>query len=206
MNRLWKVILGVVLAIFLAQNAWCEEPVFEGSTYDMGQLKPFDSELKVKSGQEAPDFTLPSVSGEKVSLSQFRGKKVVLTFVPAAWTQICSQQWPGYKLVKEDFEKQNAVLIGITVDNIPTLNAWTKQMGQVWFNVLSDFWPHGAVAEKYGVLRSDGMTERALFFIDEEGIVRGTVVFDINEKPNLKTCTSGLAQMTDTDQKETGKK
>jgi peroxiredoxin len=202
MNMLSKVGFLIVLAVFFTESGWSEEPGIKGLTFDMGMLKPFDSELKVKSGQEAPDFTLPSVSGKKVSLSRYRGKNVVLSFVPAAWTQICSEQWPGYNLVKNSFEKHNAVLIGITVDNIPTLHAWTKLMGQMWFDVLSDFWPHGAVAEKYGVLRSDGITERALFFIDKNGIIRGTVVFDINKKPNLKSCTSRLVEMTDADQSE----
>jgi peroxiredoxin len=202
MNKIWKVIVFIVLAVFFANSGWSEEPALKGLTFDMGKLKPFDSELKVKSGQVAPDFTLPSVSGKMVSLSQFRGKFVALSFVPAAWTQVCSQQWPGYIMIKDDFEKNDAVLIGITVDNIPTLNAWTKLMGPLWFDVLSDFWPHGSVAEKYGVLRSDGMTERALFFIDQEGIIRGTVVFDINKKPDLKSCTAGLAEMTDPDQEK----
>jgi peroxiredoxin len=202
MNKIWKVIVFIVLAVFFTNSGWSEEPEFMAFVYDMGNLKPFDSELKVKSGQVAPDFTLPSVSGKMVSLSQFRGKFVALSFVPAAWTQVCSQQWPGYNMIKDDFEKNDAVLIGITVDNLPTLNAWTKQTGPLWFDVLSDFWPHGSVAEKYGVLRSDGMTERALFFIDQEGIIRGTVVFDINKTPDLKACTSGLVQMTDPNQKK----
>jgi peroxiredoxin len=201
------LIIGAVIfifSIFLTERGWSEGPAFKGPTYDMGKLKPIDSELKVKSGHEAPDFTLPSVSGKKVRLSQFRGKNVVLSFVPAAWTQICSEQWPGYNLVKDSFEKRDAVLLGITVDNVPTLYAWTKQMGQVWFDVLSDFWPHGATAANYGVLRSDGMTERALFFIDKSGIIRSIVVFDINKKPNLENCTSGLDQMSDTEQKKKG--
>jgi peroxiredoxin len=201
MNNRWKVGILIAGAIFFSNTGWSEESVFKGPTYDMGKLKPIDSELKVHSGQEAPDFELRSVSGNKVRLSQFRGKNVVLSFVPAAWTIVCSEQWPGYNLVKDAFEKHEAVLLGITVDNVPTLFAWTKQMGQMWFEVLSDFWPHGAVAENYGVLRSDGMTERALFFIGKDGIIRGIAVFDINKKPNLKECTSGLDQLTNSNKK-----
>jgi peroxiredoxin len=202
MKNLWKVVLLVVLSTLFTGRSWGEESAFKGATYNMGKLKPIDSELKVRSGQEAPDFTLPSVSGKEVRLSHFRGKNVVLSFVPAAWTPVCSEQWPGYNLVKDIFEERDAVLLGITVDNIPTLYAWTKQMGQVWFDILSDFWPHGVVAANYGVLRSDGMTERALFFIDKNGIIRSIVVFDINKKPNLKTCTSGLVLMTDSELKK----
>ena len=177
-------------------------PVFGGSTaykeniYNPGQLKPIDSQLKVKVGEPAPDFTLPSVGGDKISLSQFRGEKnVVISFVPAAWTPVCSDQWPGYNIVKDMFDQNNAVLLGITVDNIPTLFAWTKQMGKLWFPVLSDFWPHGAVANQYGVLRSDGVSERALIFIDKKGIIRDIQVNDINQRPDLESCAINLEKM-----------
>ena len=88
MNNLWKVGLLVVLATLFTGRSWGEESAFKGAKYNMGKLKPFDSELKVKSGQVAPDFALPSLSGKKVRLSQFHGKNVVLSFVPAAWTHM----------------------------------------------------------------------------------------------------------------------
>jgi peroxiredoxin (alkyl hydroperoxide reductase subunit C) len=97
--------------------------------------------------------------------------------------------------VKDAFDEGDAILLGITVDNIPTLHAWTRQMGGVWFEVLSDFWPHGAVAEKYGVLRSDGLTERALFFIDKEGILRAILEMDINQEPNFAACAAELEKL-----------
>jgi len=168
----------------------------QASLYDPGPLKPMDSELKVKAGDLAPDFTLPALSGRKISLEQYRGKKnVVLSFVPAAWTPHCSRQWPGYAIVRDAFDEGDAVLLGITVDNLPTLHAWTRQMGGLWFEVLSDFWPHGAVAETYGVLRGDGMTERALFFIDKEGIIRGILVMDINQTPDFEACALELKKL-----------
>ena len=109
-----------------------------------GELKPVDSVLKVKVGDRAPDFTLPSIAGQMVALGHYRGKKnVVLSFVPAAWTPVCSDQWPGYNIVKDLFDASDAILLGITIDNIPTLYAWTNQMGHLWFPVLSDFYPHG---------------------------------------------------------------
>jgi len=72
------------------------------------------------------------------------------------------------------------------VDNIPTLFAWTNQMGQLWFPVLSDFWPHGGAAKRYGQLRSDGVSERALLVIDKKGIIRYIDVHDINKRPPLE--------------------
>lgn len=161
-----------------------------------GNIKPIDSELKIQIGEMAPDFTLPSIQGEQVRLSQFKGKKnVVLSFVPAAWTPVCSDQWPGYVFARQVFEELDAIILGITVDNIPTLYAWTRQMGEVWFPVLSDFWPHGVVADRYGVLRSDGTTERALVIIDKEGIVRNIKVEDINVRPPLDFIVTSLTQL-----------
>jgi peroxiredoxin (alkyl hydroperoxide reductase subunit C) len=152
--------------------------------------------LKVKVGDKAPDFTLPAVSGKKVSLHQFFGKKnVVISFVPAAWTPVCSDQWPGYNIIKDIFDRHSALLLGITVDNIPSLYAWTKQMGKLWFPVLSDFWPHGQVADRFGVLRSDGTTERALFIIDKKGIIRYIDVHDINKRPRLEILVKELGKL-----------
>lgn len=185
-----------LILFLLVPAAFGASAAFKDNIYNPGELKPIDSELAVKIGDPAPDFTLPSVSGEKVALSQYRGQKnVVLSFVPAAWTPVCSDQWPGYNIVKEMFDMNDAVMLGITVDNIPTLYAWTKQMGKLWFPVLSDFWPHGEVAARYGVLRSDGVSERALFFIDKKGIIRDIQVSDINKRPDLEYCATVLEKM-----------
>lgn len=186
-----------VIILMLVPSAFGASAAFKDNIFNPGELKPIDSELKVKVGDPAPDFTLPSVSGEKVALSQYRGKKnVVLSWVPAAWTPVCSDQWPGYNIVREMFDMNDAVLLGITVDNIPTLYAWTKQMGKLWFPVLSDFWPHGEVAARYGVLRSDGVSERALFFIDKKGTIRDIQVSDINKRPDLEYCATVLEKMS----------
>jgi peroxiredoxin (alkyl hydroperoxide reductase subunit C) len=187
------LIAGLVL---LAGQAFCTSDEFKDNIFNPGTLKPIDSRLKVKIGDPAPDFTLPAVSGGKITLSQFRRQKnVVISFVPAAWTPVCSDQWPGYNIVKQLFDENDAVLLGITVDNIPTLYAWTKQMGKLWFPVLSDFWPHGAVARKYGVLRSDGVSERALFVINKKGIIQAIHVSDINIRPDLEWCAIELEKL-----------
>jgi peroxiredoxin len=185
-----------VLILFWAGNALALSEAYKNNIYNPGLLKPIDSVLKVKVGNRAPDFTLPSTSGEKVALSQYRGKKnVVLSFVPAAWTPVCSDQWPGYNIIKDLFDERDAILLGITVDNIPTLYSWTNQMGQLWFPVLSDFWPHGKVAKTYGVLRSDGVTERALFVIDKQGVIRYIDVHNINQRPSLEVLVEELDKL-----------
>jgi peroxiredoxin (alkyl hydroperoxide reductase subunit C) len=158
---------------------------------------------KLKVGDEAPDFTLTAaVTKEEISLNQFRGKKnVVLSFVPRAWDPVCSLQWPGYNAAKETFEKHNAVLLGITVDNVETLLGWIRHMcpgdTRLWFPILSDFWPHGGVAEKYGVLRSDGYSERATFLIDMRGIVRHINVHDVNKIPPFDDLVKALEKLNE---------
>ena len=92
-------------------------------------------------------------------------------------------------------EEHDATLLGISVDNIPTLHSWTKQMGNLWFDVLSDFWPHGVVASQYGILRSDGTAERAIIIIDKKGIIRYIDVHDINERPPLESIIRQLEKM-----------
>ena len=182
---------------FMGGTVLAESEELKNNIYNPGNLKPRDSILKVKAGQPAPDFTLPAVSGKKITLSDYRGQKnVVISFVPAAFTPVCSDQWPGYNIVKDMFDETDAVLLGVTVDNIPTLYAWTRQMGKVWFEVLSDFWPHGSVAEEYGVLRSDGLSERALFFIDKQGVISAILVMDINRKPDIEACATELKKLS----------
>ena len=193
-----KIIPATVLTaiLFLVSAVYGASEMFKDYIYQPGTLKPIDSKPKLKVGDKAPDFTLPSISGEKISLNQYFGKKnVVISFVPAAWTPVCSDQWPGYNLVKDIFDQYDATLLGITVDNVPTLYAWTRPMGDIWFPVLSDFWPHGKVAKKYGVLRSNGVSERALFVIDKKGIIRYIEVHDINKRPLLENLVKELEKL-----------
>ena len=197
-KRLGNLILvsGILVVFIFVPSAYAISEAYKENIYQLGTLKPVDSALKVKVGDQSPNFALASISGENVSLSQYRGKKnVVLSFVPAAWTPVCSDQWPGYNIAKGIFDQHDAVLLGITVDNIPTLFAWTNQMGKLWFSVLSDFWPHGAVAKKYGVLRSNGVSERALFVIDKKGMIRYIDVHDINKRPPLEDLAVALEKL-----------
>ncbi len=192
----FHLVIGLLQILICVSTAHSfSEPCDDSSPLE--KLKPTDSVRRLQVGDKAPFFTLPAVSGEKISLSRYLGKRnVVLSFEPAAWTPLCSDQWPGYNIIKNTFERYDSVLIGITVDNLPTLRAWTNQMGKLWFSVLSDFWPHGAVAEKYGVLRSDGVSERALFVIDKNGIIRYIDVHDINKRPPLENLVNELEKLS----------
>jgi peroxiredoxin (alkyl hydroperoxide reductase subunit C) len=188
-----SICVAMLWAVLFPTRCLADETTTNAMIYDPGPLKPVDSVLAVKIGDTAPSFSLPSLTSGTVSLAQYRGtRNVVISFVPAAWTPVCSDQWPGYNIVQDIFARYDATLLGITVDNLPTLFAWTRQMGDLWFPVLSDFWPHGEVASRFGVLRSDGTAERAVFIIDKAGIIRYISVSDINQRPNLKDIVEAL--------------
>ena len=195
-RTIWALSICFMCILPAGQSASAVSETLRQAIYDVGTLKPIDSVLNVKVGEKAPDFTLKSLSGGVVSLGDYRGKQtVVISFVPAAWTPVCSDQWPGYNIAQDLFNRNNAVLLGISVDNIPTLHAWTQQMGTLWFPILSDFWPHGATAKKFGVLRSNGTSERAIFIIDKKGIIRYIDVHNINERPPLEEIVKELEKI-----------
>lgn len=171
-------------------------PGLAANIFEVPHLPPTDSNLAVAVGSPMPDFDLPTVTGGRIKLSDYLGKKnLVISFVPAAWTPVCSGQWPGYNIAQDIFEENDAALVGITVDNIPTLYAWTRQMGDLWFPVASDFWPHGSLAQKLGILRSDGVSERALFLVDKKGVIRFIDVHDINARPDLGPLLEAMAKV-----------
>lgn len=192
----------LLLAACVLSGGGARAEVDQADLFDTGPKKAVDSQTHLKPGDPAPDFTLRAIVEGKpgsVTLSDYEGNtNVVLSFVPAAWTPVCSDQWPGYNIVRELFEDRNATLIGITVDNLPTLHAWTRRMDAdhtLWFPVASDFYPHGEVAQSYGVLRSSGVTERAIFVIDTKGIIRYIDVHDINERPKLESIIRALDEI-----------
>lgn len=197
-----RLLFGLIvssLILLLSSEVFAASEAFKGRIYPVEKLSPIDSRPVLKLGDPAPDFQLPSVAGGKIRLAEYRGKKnVVLSFIPAAWTPVCSEQWPGYNIAQDIFEAYDAILLGISVDNIPTLYAWTAQMGGLWFPVLSDFWPHGEVAHKYGILRTNGTTERAIFVIDKEGIIRFIDIHDINTRPSLEDIVKALENLKGT--------
>jgi len=187
-----KILTSLVIVGLLTTVLFAHERII----YDPGQLKPTDSQLKVEVGDVAPDFELPSITRTTVRLSDYRGKKnVIISFVPAAWTPVCSDQWPGYNIARDMAAEYDSIFMGVTVDNVPTLWTWSEAMNTIQFPILSDFWPHGAVADSYGVLRSDGMAERAVFIVDKKGLIRFIYVNDINARPPLEKIMEALKKL-----------
>ena len=126
--------------------------------------------MSVEIGQEAPDFTLKSHTGEEVTLSQFRGKKnVVLVFIPFAFTGVCQGELCAIRDDFTPFESAGAQVLAISTDTAPTLSMWSDQQGWT-FPTLSDFWPHGEVAKAYGAFNEQvGCANRVTVVIDMDG-------------------------------------
>ena len=134
-------------------------------------------------GTVAPDFELPSTPDQKVMLSEFRGQPVILAFYPEDWSPVCSDQLGLYQAVLPEFQKFGAELIGISVDSVWSHLAFAKDRN-LHFPLLSDFEPKGEVARTYQVYRAkEGTTERALFVIDADGIIRWSYVSPVGVNP-----------------------
>jgi peroxiredoxin len=134
-------------------------------------------------GTRAPDFALSSAPGRIVSLADFRGRPVILAFYPADWSPVCGDQMALYNEVLPEFERYNAQLLGISVDGAWCHTAFARDR-RLHFPLLADFEPKGAVARRYGVYReADGFSERALFVVDGDGIVRWSYVSPVDVNP-----------------------
>jgi peroxiredoxin len=134
-------------------------------------------------GGEAPDFTLHSTPDQSVSLSEFRGRPVILAFYPADWSPVCGDQMALYNEILDEFRRFDAELIGISVDGIWCHLAFAQDR-HLHFPLLADFEPKGHVAKLYDVYRDhDGTSERALFVLDERGIVRWSHISPVGINP-----------------------
>ncbi|MEW5795359.1 MAG: redoxin domain-containing protein [Candidatus Zixiibacteriota bacterium] len=124
-------------------------------------------------GDPAPDFTLRTHNEGDLNLAWYQGRKnVILAFYPGDWTSVCSTQIPGFRPLMDFLEDHECQLLGISVDSIASHLAWARSLGGLPFPLMSDYYPHGAVAQKYGVLAEKGYAERAVFLIDKQGIIR----------------------------------
>ncbi len=123
-------------------------------------------------GEHAPDFELPDANGRTVRLSDYKGRRLVLAFYPLDWSPGCSRQLDLYQQELEEFGRRGADVVGISVDSLYSHGAWAAVRG-LTFPLLADFNPKGEVARRYKVWReTDGFSERALYVIDENGVIR----------------------------------
>lgn len=134
-------------------------------------------------GTPAPDFSLPSGPGTKLSLGELRGKPVILAFYPADWSPVCGDELGLFNEVLGEFKEFGAQLVGISVDGIWCHQAFAEAR-KLQFPLLADFEPKGAVSHSYGAYRqADGFSERALFVIDGKGVIRWSYLSPVGVNP-----------------------
>lgn len=147
-------------------------------------------------GKISPDFSLKDQDRNDFKLSSWRGKRVLLSFHPLAWTPICSKQMESLEKNYDRFESLNTIPVGLSVDPIPSKKAWAESLGLTKLRILSDFWPHGEVAKMFNVFREgEGFSERANIIIDEEGRIAFCKVYPIKELPDIEELIDFLKKL-----------
>jgi peroxiredoxin len=147
------------------------------------QTRSQDAETVLPAGTQAPSFTLRSIPGKSYSLSDFKGKPVVLAFYPADWSPVCGDQIALYNEMREEFATYGAQLFGISVDGEWCHQAFAENR-RINFPLLSDFEPKGEISRRYGAYdRQNGISQRALFVIDGSGVVRWSYLSPIDVNP-----------------------
>ncbi len=143
-------------------------------------------------GTRAPEFSLKSAPDKTFSLSELAGRPVILAFYPADWSPVCGDQMTLYNEVLPEFTRHGAELLGISVDGAWCHAAFARDRN-LHFRLLADFEPKGAVARAYGAYReSDGFSERALFVIDPDGMIRWSHVSPVGVNPGADGILAAL--------------
>jgi len=169
----------------------------ENGTYSHGTARNRSQALAP--GTQGPDFTLYSTPDQTLSLSDFLGQPVILAFYPADWSPVCGDQVSLYNEVLPEFRSYNAQLLGLSVDGKWCHNAF-REARHLGFPLLADFEPKGKVAQDYGVYRwQEGVSERALFVLDADGVIRWSYVSPIGVNPGVDGILRALNQLTATE-------
>jgi len=147
-----------------------------------------------KAGDKAPDFILMDHKEQEFRLSDFKGKRVLLSFHPLAWTTVCAKQMQSLERHQNDFKELKTVAVGLSIDTVPSKKAWADLLGIKQTILLSDFWPHGDIAKMYGIFREeDGISERANIIINENQEIEFVRIYELSELPDIKEILTFLA-------------
>jgi len=149
----------------------------------------------VRIGDKAPDLLLKDHNKNDVKISDLAGTRILLSFHPLAWTKVCAEQMKALESNVGRFAELNTIALGMSIDTVPSKHAWAKELGIEKTRLLSDFWPHGAVAKSYGIFREkEGFSERANILIDEHQKVVFVKVYDISQLPDIEEIMDFLKQ------------
>ena len=150
--------------------------------------------LNIAVGDRAPEFSLPDQDGKEISLKSLKGRKVLLSFHPLAWTGVCEIQMRTLEVKKKTLENLNTVALGVSVDSSDSKKAWALSMGMEDTRLIADFWPHGEVAKKYGLfLEKSGISGRANILIDEDRSIAFIKIYELGEVPDIEEIIRFLA-------------
>jgi peroxiredoxin len=152
-------------------------------------------EKRPKIGDRAKNFGLEDQNEQEFTLYDYKGKKVLLSFHPLAWTSVCSQQMQSLENNKKSFDSLNTIAVGVSIDTVPSKKAWAKSLGIKNTRLLADFWPHGKVADSYGIFREkNGFSERANIIIDENQKIIFFKIYKLGELPDIQEIIDFLKQ------------
>lgn len=152
----------------------------------------------IQAGEKAPDFSLSDHNEKEFRLSNFKGKRVLLSFHPLAWTGVCAKQMKSLEKHWKDFEKLNVVAVGVNVDSVPSKKAWADSLDIKHVRFLSDFWPHGNVAKQYGIFREkEGFSERANIIVGEDQTIEYVQLYDLPQLPDIQEIIDVITTMSD---------
>jgi len=138
-------------------------------------------------GEQFEDFVLTDQDGNSIDTAQFKGKKILLSFHPLAWTSVCRDQMKALDELYDEFESFNIVPLGISIDSSQSKKAWADNMGLKKLKLLADFWPHGELAKKLGVFMNEkGISKRVNIVLDENRKVLWKKIYPIKQVPDFQ--------------------
>ena len=160
------------------------------------EVKFFLEKRCFKAGNKALDFTLLDHNEKKFKLSDFKGKRVLLSFHPLAWTSVCAKQMKSLDENFDEFKKLNTVAVGINVDPVPSKKAWADSLKIKNTRFLSDFWPHGRVSKLYNLFREkEGFSERANIIINKNKRIEFVHIYELSELPDINETLTFLREL-----------
>lgn len=143
--------------------------------------------MALKKGDSAPEFKLRDQDNNHVQMQDFEGRRILLSFHPLAWTLVCSEQMKALETHLAKLDDLNTVPLGISIDTVPSKKAWAANLGIRSVRLLSDFWPHGAIAKKYGIFReATGISERANIIIDQKQKIKWIKIYETSQLPDIE--------------------
>jgi peroxiredoxin len=149
-----------------------------------------------KAGEKAPDFLLYDQNEKEFKLSNLKGKRVLLSFHPLAWTGICAKQMKSLEDNFDTLKELNTVAVGINVDSVPSKKAWAESLGIKNTSLLSDFWPHGKVAKLYNFFIDDkGFSQRANIIVNEDQEIEFIRIYELGELPDINEIITFLREL-----------